>query len=62
MGWPIDAGDFEALTFEYTAEELGIDAKNAAKIEEIKRLRPLTTGQPRRGVRLPRGVHITPIR
>jgi hypothetical protein len=46
MGWPIDAGDFEALTFEYTAEELGIDAKNAAKIEEIKRLRPLATGQP----------------
>lgn len=46
MGWPIDTGDFEALTFEYTAEQLGIDAKNAAKIEEIKRLRPLATGQP----------------
>src|SRR3970040_1885684 len=46
MGWPIDAGDFEALTFEYTAEELGIDAKNAAKIEEIKRLRPLSVNQP----------------
>jgi hypothetical protein len=46
MGWPIDAGDFEELTFEYTPEELGIDAKNAAKIEEIKRLRPLATSQP----------------
>ena len=46
MGWPIDRDDFEELTFEYTPEELGIDAKNAAKIEEIKRLRPLATGQP----------------
>jgi len=46
MGWPIDGGDFEELTFEYTPEELGIDAKNAAKIQEIKRLRPLSAKQP----------------
>ena len=47
MGWPIGNGDeFEDLVFEYTPEELGIDAKNAAKILEIKRLRPLSTGQP----------------
>jgi hypothetical protein len=48
MGWPIDTEDFEELTFEYTPEELGIDAKNAAKIEKngIKRLRPLTPNQP----------------
>src|SRR5947209_8439549 len=46
MGWPIDAEDFEELTFDYTPEELGIDAKNAAKIEEIKRLRPLSANQP----------------
>jgi hypothetical protein len=46
MGWPIDGGDFEELTFEYTPEELGIDAKNAAKIQEIRRLRPLSTRQP----------------
>ncbi|MDZ4259865.1 MAG: type ISP restriction/modification enzyme [Gemmatimonadales bacterium] len=47
MGWPLANGnDFEDLTFEYTAEELGIDAKNAAKIQEIKRLRPLSTHQP----------------
>ena len=46
LGWPIDADDFEELTFEYTPEELGIDAKNAAKIQEIKRLRPLVPGQP----------------
>ena len=46
LGWPIDSDDFEKLTFEYTPEELGIDAKNAAKIQEIKRLRPLEPGQP----------------
>jgi len=46
MDWPIDTDDFEELTFEYTSEELGIDTKNAAKIQEIKRLRPLTAGQP----------------
>jgi hypothetical protein len=46
MGWPINGGDFEEWTFEYTAEELGIDKKNAAKIDEIKRLRPLTANQP----------------
>ena len=46
LGWPIDSDDFEEMTFDYTPEELGIDAKNAAKIQEIKRLRPLVTGQP----------------
>ncbi len=46
MGWPIDGSDFEELTFEYTPEELGIDTKNAAKIQEIKRLRPLVPNQP----------------
>ncbi len=44
LGWPIDSDDFEELTFEYTPEELGIDTKNAAKIQEIKRLRPLVAG------------------
>ncbi len=46
LDWPIDSDDFEDLTFEYTPEELGIDTKNAAKIQEIKRLRPLTPNQP----------------
>lgn len=46
MGWPIGTDSFEDLTFDYSAEELGIDASNAAKIEEIKRLRPLASGQP----------------
>ena len=46
LRWPIDSDDFEELTFEYTPEELGIDASNAAKIQQIKRLRPLTPRQP----------------
>ena len=47
MGWPIENGsDFDDLTFEYAPEELGIDPKTAAKIQEIKRLRPLSPKQP----------------
>ena len=46
MGWPIEFSDLEELTFDYTPEELGIDEKNAAKIQSIKRLRPLSTRQP----------------
>lgn len=46
LDWPIATEDFEELTFEYSPEELGIDAANAAKIVEIKRLRPLVATQP----------------
>ena len=48
MGWPItqDAFDDDDLFFDYTPDELGIDGKNAAKIQEIKRLRPLSVHQP----------------
>ncbi len=46
MDWPIGTDDFEELTFEYTPEELGIDAASAARIQEIKRLRPLSANQP----------------
>ena len=46
MDWPIGTANFEDLTFEYTPAELGIDERNAAKIQEIKRLRPLAPGQP----------------
>ena len=46
MAWPIAGSDFDDLTFEYTPEELGIDVGNAAKIQEIKRLRPLAPNQP----------------
>lgn len=46
LDWPIDADDFDDLTFDYEPDELGIDAKTAAKIQEIKQLRPLVTNQP----------------
>lgn len=46
LEWPIESDDFEAISFDYTPEELGINSKNAAKIIQIKQLRPLATGQP----------------
>src|ERR1039457_1337243 len=46
LDWPITSDDFEDLTFDYTPKELGIDDKNAAKIEKIKRLRALSVNQP----------------
>ena len=46
LGWPIDSDDFEDLMFDYTPEELGIDSNSAAKIQAIKRLRPLVPSQP----------------
>lgn len=46
LHWPIDSDDFDDISFDYTPEELGIDAKTAAKIQEIKQLRPLAGGQP----------------
>lgn len=46
LGWPIETENFEDLTFDYQPEELGIDSEVAAKIKEIKQLRPLETGQP----------------
>jgi hypothetical protein len=49
MDWPIKRDSFEDvddLFYEFTADELGIDPKTAAKIQEIKRLRPLSPRQP----------------
>jgi hypothetical protein len=49
MGWPIARESFEDvddLFYDFTADELGIDARTAAKIQEIKRLRPLSPRQP----------------
>ncbi len=49
MGWPIAQDSFEDvddLFYDFTPAELGIDVKNAAKIQEIKRLRPLSPKQP----------------
>ena len=46
LDWPIEADNFEDLTFDWNPEELGIDPASAAKIEEIKQLRPLVSNQP----------------
>src|SRR5438477_11791924 len=49
MGWPISRDSFDDLDdlfYDFTADELGIDPKTAAKIESIKRLRPLSPHQP----------------
>lgn len=46
LEWPITKDSFDDLTFDYEPEELGIDSKTAAKIEEIKQLRPMVTNQP----------------
>jgi predicted helicase len=46
LDWPIEPADVEDLTFEYEPDDLGLDAKTAAKIKEIKQLRPFVTGQP----------------
>src|SRR5215471_948711 len=49
MGWPIARDSFEDvddLFYDFTTAELGIDPKTAAKIESIKRLRPLSPRQP----------------
>lgn len=46
LDWPISSDNFEELLFDYSPEELGIDSRNAAKIQEIKRLRPLSVNQP----------------
>jgi len=49
MGWPIARDSFEDvedLFYDFTADELGIDPRTAAKITEIKRLRPLSSRQP----------------
>lgn len=49
MDWPIGQSDYDEvddLFYDFSPAELGIDPKNAAKIEEIRRLVPLTVNQP----------------
>jgi predicted helicase len=46
LHWEIQTDDFEEMTFEYSAKELGLDAKTAPKFMEIRRLRPLHKDQP----------------
>ena len=46
LGWPIDADDSEEVFFDYDPVELGFTSEHAAKIKEIKQLRPLDGKQP----------------
>lgn len=46
LDWEIESDDFEELTFDYKPEELGLDPMQAAKVKQIKQLRPLVTNQP----------------
>ena len=46
LDWPVKADDFEDLTYDWEPEELGIDPVSAAKIDEVKQLRPLADDQP----------------
>ncbi len=45
LGWPIEVEDLNDATFEYSPEELNIDSKYAARITDIKQLRPLVGHQ-----------------
>lgn len=46
LDWPIETDDFDEMTFEYSAEELGLDKKISPKFLDIRRLRPLDNDQP----------------
>src|SRR5581483_1063201 len=46
LDWPITSDDFDEITFEYQAEEFGLDAQSAVRVKEIRQLRPLTDDQP----------------
>jgi hypothetical protein len=45
LDWPIEVEDAEDITYDYEPKELGIEEKYAAKIKNIKQIRPLTDNQ-----------------
>jgi predicted helicase len=45
LNWPIESDDVDDVTFEYDAAELGFNTASTAQIEEVRQLRPLTSGQ-----------------
>lgn len=52
LGWPVEQDSFAALdlddlTFDWDPEELGIDPRQAAKIEYVKQLQPIVNGEPK---------------
>ncbi len=46
LDWPIDSDDVEDISFSYEPEELGLAPEHAARINQIKQIRPLHSGQP----------------
>jgi hypothetical protein len=46
LDWPIESDDFDELTFDHEPEELGLDARTAVNVKDIKQLRPLAASQP----------------
>lgn len=46
LDWPIEVEDAEDITYDYEPKELGIEEKYAAKIKNIKQIRPLIDDQP----------------
>ena len=46
LEWPVEADNFEDLTFEYIPAELGLKDEDAVAIKKIHQLRPLASGQP----------------
>lgn len=46
LDWPINGYDKDELSFEYSADELGLKEDEAAKIKSVFQLRPLEHAQP----------------
>lgn len=46
LDWPVDEDSFDESSFEYSAEEIGLDPSTAAKVASIRQLRPLKATQP----------------
>ena len=46
LDWPVEAGDLEEATFEYSPDEIGVPAERTPQLVSLRQLRPLTTNQP----------------
>jgi len=46
LDWPIETDAIEEISYTYEPEELGLDAEHAVKINQIRQIRPLRSGQP----------------
>jgi hypothetical protein len=46
LDWPIESDNYDQISWEYDSEELGLKPNEAAKIDYIRQMRPLTDKQP----------------